>query len=286
MFFQVMQRMIISEHYYQGFDGTRLFYRKATANKKPSKAVLVVHGWAEHSGRYRDVINTIVKTGAAVYAPDLRGHGMSEGQRGHVNLWSDYLQDLMVLVRKIEVEQKDLPVVVLGHSMGGLISIRLIEEYQNHFKGLFVSGALLKLALPVPRIKTMVGELMSNIVPFLSLPNDDVTTEHLTSDPDKQCAHRNDPLIHNQVSTRWYTEMTKAAQKAMSEAAIIKIPVMVIHGGNDPLNALEGSQQFYENLKVENKTLKIYPGMLHEPFNEKNNAGVYTDLEDWFSSKF
>ena len=271
--------MAETNHYFYGIDGKKIFYRESLA-KKAKNAIILVHGWSEHSGKYEEVIQFFVENNYSVYAPDMRGHGLSEGERGYIQRWSQYLEDLQKLH---EIISPNFPKpIIMGHSMGGLIAIRYAEgqAYNHSISALITSGAYLQLAFEVNPLKSMFGTVMSNYFPKFSLKQE-ISANDFSSDPILQKKHASDPLNHSTVNSRWFTEAKKAQELAFDEADKLLIPCLIMHGSADSIATVEGSQKLFREISTDHKELLIYDGMQHEILMELNRKQVFKDVAKW-----
>jgi alpha-beta hydrolase superfamily lysophospholipase len=282
----------IIEKKFVSFDNTQINYKifhPLKFNKKKVKKILfIVHGWNEHSGCYHHIASYFISVNYLVFVMDLRGHGRSGGLRGHVDSWSDYIKDCNLLLEKITIEYAQIPIDILAHSMGGLVAIRLIQtigpsRIQEHIRKLVLSGPLLKLVLPVPKIKITFGQILSNIIPKYSFI-ERMDSHILTHDSIRAESYSEDILRHYTVTAKWFVEMQEAIKKVEQEAAFVTIPILVVHGGLDQVNALEGSQYFYDLIRSERKAMKVFPEMYHEVLNETDNLKVFRYISAWLGN--
>ena len=271
--------MAEKNNYFYGIDGKKIFYRESLA-KNAKNAMILVHGWSEHSGKYEEVIQFFVDNNYSVYAPDMRGHGLSEGERGYIQRWSQYLEDLQKLH---EIISPNFPKpIIMGHSMGGLIAIRYAEgqAYNHSISALITSGAYLQLAFEVNPLKSMFGTVMSNYFPKFSLKQE-ISADDLSSDSTSKKKHANDPLNHSTVNSRWFTEAKKAQGFAFDEADKLLVPCLIMHGSVDSIASVEGSQRLFREISTDQKELIIYDGMQHEVLMELNRKQVFKDVAKW-----
>lgn len=274
---------------FSSFDNLRLHCRRLIPAGETCHTVMLVHGLGEHAGRYGNLYNHLLPLGYEIYAPDLRGHGLSEGKRGHVNRFTEFIDDLEALRKKIDDERPrecnlEAGNIMIGHSMGGLIALKYALEHQDKLRAVIVSGPALHIAADVPAWKTSLGKILSGIVPKFSMPNE-VDPGLLSHDPQVAPQYEKDPLVHNMVSTRWYTEFVGTMDEVHSRAGEMEIPILIMHGGDDRLTGTEGSKRFYDNCGSPDKTLKIYEGMYHEIYNETDHRQVMADLEKWLKER-
>jgi acylglycerol lipase len=259
-------------------DGTKLAYR-AWPKPGADTTFAVVHGLGEHSGRYVRFAEAMAKHGMSTYALDLRGHGESDGQRGHVDTWSQWTDDVSAFVKHVE-GLGGAEVVPLGHSFGGaaLLSTVLAGKLPNS-KRFAVSSPALKLRLQAPAWKTAVAPFASKIVPRLAMDNE-VDPAAVSRIPEVVAAYRNDPLVHSRISSRMYTEWQNATVDILSRAAQIKIPFLILAGTADPLIDPEGSRRLHE-LAPSLSELHLLEGRYHEPFNDLGSDEVFQLVADW-----
>jgi acylglycerol lipase len=259
-------------------DGTKLAYR-AWPTAAAQATFAVVHGLGEHSGRYARFAEGMARHGMSTYALDLRGHGESEGQRGHVDSWSQWTDDVSAFVSHVE-HLVGAEVVPLGHSFGGaaLLSTVLAGKLPNS-KRFAVSSPALKLRLQAPAWKAAIAPYASKIVPRLAMDNE-VDAAAVSRIPEVVAAYRNDPLVHSRISSRMYTEWQNATVDILGRAGQIKIPFLILAGAADPLIDPEGSGRLHE-LAPSLSELHMLEGRYHEPFNDVGSDEVFQLVADW-----
>ena len=259
-------------------DGTRLAYR---AWPRPGAEVTfaVVHGLGEHAGRYDRFARGMAKHGMGTYAVDLRGHGKSPGRRGHVDSWSQWTDDVSAFVRHVQ-STTDAEIVPVGHSFGGaaLLSTVLAGKLPAT-KRFIVSSPALKLKLAVAGWKLTLGPIASKIVPRLALANE-VDPKTISRIPEVVEAYRNDPLVHNKISTRLGAEWQDATRSILSGAGQINVPFLILAGTADPLVDPAGSEQLHEQARSMSE-LRMLEGRYHEPFNDVGSDEVFQLIADW-----
>lgn len=263
-------------------DGTRIFFRRvpSTQGERAKARVLVVHGFAEHSGRYVHVLRALAEKGFDAWALDLRGYGKSDGGRGCVKRFDEYLDDVGTLLATAAQDRERVPVFVLGHSMGGLVSTRFVEDRPSGVKGLCLSSPFFRVKMPVPFTKRLAASVLSSVLPNLALATN-LDAKNLSRDPEVVKAYTADPLVFGTATTRWFTEAMKAQQRAIAEAPSLRLPVLIVHGAADGLADPEGSRAFFERLGAPDKTLKLWPELRHEVLNEPEKLEVISVFTDW-----
>ena len=265
-----------------GTDGVTIFYRQYQAESERARMV-IAHGLGEHSGRYGNVIERVLPMGISVWAPDHRGHGRSGGHRGHVMNFEQYLADLRETVDLAKTDMPaEMPCFLLGHSLGGLIALYFTQRHPDLIDGLVVSSPCLGMVIEVPPTKKVLGSFMSRVWPGLTMGNElDAAT--ISRDPSVVSAYEKDPLVHDRVSARFFTELMAAMESVNREAASLNVPVLMQVAGEDYLVNAESSKLFFEKMTLADKTLHLYDGLYHEVYNapQEEKERVLDDLEAW-----
>jgi alpha-beta hydrolase superfamily lysophospholipase len=267
---------------FMGSDGVRIFFRQFQADPERARMV-IAHGLGEHSGRYGNVVEQMLLQGVSIWALDHRGHGRSEGKRGHVLNFSQYANDLRLLV---QLARTDLPegmkCFLLGHSLGGLIALDFIRQNSDLVDGVIASSPALGMAIAVPRAKKALGIIMSSVWPGLTM-NNELDASKISHDPHVVKAYEDDPLVHDRVSARFFTEFLATMETVRQTAATLKTPLLLQVAGDDHLVNSQSSRDFFEVLTLEDKTMVVYTGMYHEIYNEprEQRQKVLTDLVNW-----
>lgn len=243
----------------------------------PKGVVVVTHGYAEHCGRYREVAHVIVKAGWAALSYDVRGHGQSPGERGYIDRFDTYLNDLAaMLAAATRLAPDGAPVILLGHSHGSLITLRALASTQPpKVKAAIVSSPYLALKLAVPAYKKLLARLASRIAPKLAQPNA-LRVEDLTADPSKQAERLADKLCFDVATSRWFTESSAAQAYVAEHAHRISIPTTWLVGGADPIADPARSRTVAN--QVAGASYHDLVGMKHEVFNEVERARVFAEL--------
>ncbi|MBW2557625.1 MAG: lysophospholipase [Deltaproteobacteria bacterium] len=270
------------ESFFIGEADIKIFYRRYQANPEKARMV-IVHGLGEHSGRYGNVVERLLPEGISVWALDHRGHGQSEGRRGHISSFSQYLEDLRKLVEIArDGMAEDVKIFLLGHSLGGLISLRFAACFPEMMDGVIISSPSLGVTVDIPVVKAFAGKIMSTLWPTLSLSNE-LDASKISHDEEVVRAYVDDPLVNDQVSARWFTEFLSAMEAACCSATEIKVPLLMQLAGDDHLTNADTSETFFEGLGSGDKTLYVYEDLYHEIYNEKEEQRkqVLDDLDAW-----
>jgi alpha-beta hydrolase superfamily lysophospholipase len=261
-------------------DGLRLYVRRREVENARGE-VVIVHGFGEHSGRYGPLTDHLINHSYTVTAYDHRGHGLSDGLPGHVENFSEYEDDLHKIISYVRARSKSRNLHLIGHSMGGLVTLRYVAKKGGEVSAAILSAPLIAVAVPVPAYKLYIARLSARLVPHFRLDNG-IKTEHLSRDPEVGKAYATDPLVNRKVSARWFTEATRAMDEVKEWAAQISLPVLVMHGTEDKLASAEATKRLFEKIGSKDKELIIYPGFYHELFNEPEKRELYARATQWF----
>jgi len=271
---------------FAGSDGVKIFYRHYPADSERARLV-IAHGLGEHSGRYGNVVERLLPKGISVWIPDHRGHGRSEGKRGHVLNFVQYLTDLRSMIALAHdggIGQRKC--FLLGHSVGGLIALHIAQRFPELVDGVLTSSPALGMIVEVPAGKKILGSIMSHIWPGLTMGNE-LDAAKISHDQNVVSAYVNDPLVHDRVSTRFFTELMAAMETVNQQVSSIQIPILMQIAGDDHLVNARTAVQFFEKLELRDKTLHVYDGLYHEIYNEPaaQREQVLKDLEDWLEKR-
>ena len=249
----------------------------------PKAIVLLAHGYAEHAGRYGHVARRLTNAGYAVYAVDHWGHGRSDGEGGYVPRFSAFLDGMAELLTLVEINHGDIPRLLLGHSMGGLIATLFLIERQQAFVAAAVSGPAILPAEPPSRFTVWISRFLSRFFPRLGVLSLDATG--VSRDPAVVAAYQADPLVYGgKIGARLGKEFMDAMAVAQADAPKIRLPILIQHGADDRLTAPAGSRYLFDNVGSTDKRLEIYPGLFHEIYNEPEQGAVLDDLVGWFDA--
>ena len=263
--------------------GLSLFYQYWLPDQSPKAVLMIVHGLAEHSGRYTNLVNYFVPKGYAVCGFDYRGHGKSEGLRCYVDRFSDYVSDVKTFFEKVHKEHSNLKIFLVGHSMGATIAVAYAVKYQRDLAGLIISGVGLKPGASISPALKAVARLISAVSPKMGLTVLDASA--ISRDKAVVDAYVNDPLVYRgKIRARLGAEMINTIDKLPSLIPQISLPIIIMHGTEDRLCNPEGSQILYDKVGSVDKTLKLYKGLYHEIFNEPEHEKVMADVEAWLSA--
>ncbi|MCX2983063.1 alpha/beta hydrolase [Halieaceae bacterium IMCC14734] len=262
-----------------------IFYSHWSPEGDARALVLIVHGLAEHCLRYERLAEYLNGQGYAVCALDLPGHGQSDGTRCFVNSFDDNLNAVLGLRDKIAAQYPHRPVILLGHSMGGLVSTRLVQRSQEGFAALVLSAPALATPQEPSALLKYVVRLLSKLMPKLGVLQLD--SKGVSRDTAVVEDYVADPLNHNgKVPARTVAEMFAAMAASIAAASEVKLPLLLMHGEADSMTSVSGSQSLYDAAAAPDKSLRVYPELYHEIFNEPEWEQVYSDLLAWLNQRF
>jgi acylglycerol lipase len=275
------------EHVEEKFAGAKglEIYWQAWREQVPARAVVVIsHGAGEHSGRYERPARQFAELGYPVYALDHRGHGRSEGRRALVDRLDSAAADLDLLIDLARREQPDVPLFLLGHSLGGTIALRYALRHQDKLDGLILSGPVAAIELPPAPVR-LAAKALSAALPWM--PALGVDPAVVSRDPAEVEAYRSDPLVHHgKLPVRTVAEIAAATEAFPEQVASLTLPILLVHGSEDRLAPVRGSRMVYERARSLDKTLEIYDGLFHEVLNElpEDRARVLADIIAWLNA--
>jgi alpha-beta hydrolase superfamily lysophospholipase len=262
----------------QGATGLKLFVRSWQPTTPATGVVAIVPGFNSHSGYYQWVAEQFVALGLAVYAVDLRGRGKSDGERFYVDTFNDYVSDVATMVSATKSRHPGLPIVLLGHSAGGVVSCAYTIEHQAELAGLICESFAFQV--PAPDFALAVFKGLEHVAPHahvLHLKNRD-----FSRDPAVVQAMDDDPLIaHETQPTRTLAEMVRADERLKTDFPRFTLPLLILHGTHDKATKPSGSQFFYDTAGSKDKTLKLYEGAFHDLLNDTDRDRVMADIKPW-----
>jgi alpha-beta hydrolase superfamily lysophospholipase len=269
-----------NEGNFNGANDLNLFYQSWQPDSEIKAIIALVHGFGEHSGRYMNIVNHVLPQGYTVYGFDHRGHGRSEGNRGHIMDWSEFREDLKLFLQLIRAQENELPLFLMGHSMGGLIVLNyMLHHPEENINSVIVSSPLLAQPAISPII-VLISKILSRVRPGFSIETK-LDVNSISRDPDVIKIYQEDPLVHSTASARFGTELTATMEWTQSHAKDFNKPLLIYHGASDQLVPPAGSQTFFENVQIREKEMHMYPDGFHEPHNDIDHKTVLQDIENW-----
>lgn len=261
-----------------------LFYRAWCLDAEARAVVLISHGLGEHSGRYEHVAEAFNKKGFHVFALDHLGHGHSPGKRAYINRFDDLTSGINALRAEIARQAPDLPVFLLGHSMGGLIAASAVLEAEADYQGLLLTGPALQVPTPPPAWQVLLLKFLSVVAPSMKALEIDAAT--ISRDNSVVEAYIADPLVHHEnIPARMVVSLFNEGARVLSNAADISLPVLLLHGAEDQLTSVSASQDFVNALGSSDKRCTVYEGMYHELFNEPEQDDILQTCTLWMEER-
>ena len=273
----------MNESSFKGVGGLNIFTRSwRPATGQPRAVVVIVHGFNSHSGQYTWVAEQFVDSNLAVYALALRGRGRSDGERFYVETIEDYVNDVATFVRIAKSAEPGLPVFVLGHSAGGVVSCVYTLEHQSEINGLICEDFAYEL--PVPDLVLLFVKGLSYITPHTHVYT--LTNEDFSRNTSVVESMNTDILIKGESQPAQTSKaMLDAAQRLSEEFPAITLPLLILHGTADKVTKPSGSQEFYERAGSTDKTLKLYEGHYHDLLNDIGKEEVMADITAWIDKR-
>ena len=242
--------------------------------------VILVHGMGEHSSRYADfVVPELLKNDISVMTYDQFGHGKTQGKRGHNPGFDAVLDCVQIVIDKATTIFGDKPLFLYGHSMGGNVVINYILMRKYKLKGVIATSPFLKLAFQPPKWKLILGKLIQNLVPSVTMGNE-LDVNAISRDKTQVQKYISDPLIHDRISPNYSLSFIKSGQWAIDNAEKITLPVLILHGTGDRLTSYKGSEEFASHNK-KNITLKLYQDGYHELHNDLCKKDFILNIVHW-----
>jgi len=260
----------------------RLHYRVwLPRDRRPRAAVVLVHGLGDHSGRWRQTALRLAAEGMQTYALDLRGFGLSEGRRGHVDRFEAFTADLAAFVRWVADDMRlAAPLFLLGHSLGGLVVLDLVLSGGPTVQGVALSSPCLRIRFRVPRWRRALALHAGRRLPWLALPSG-IPPAFRTQNPEAVLEFLRDPLTHDLVSAGLYREWLAAMERVRERADRLRVPCLFLQAGGDLLVDPVAVAEFYERAGATHKVFVLYTDWYHEVFSEPGRERAHDDLLRW-----
>lgn len=271
-----------NEWHFLSTDNLDIFARRWPAEGPGRATVVLVHGFAEHCGRYEHVAAHFASQGITTYALDLPGHGRSEGDRHIIRSFGPHLSAIRQLLTDAKQREPGLPIFLLGHSMGGMLVTLLVVTSGADVRGIVLSGPALPHAGNLGFV-TKVMALAAKVAPWLPLQR--LSSAAVSRNPEVVAAYENDPLVYRgRMRLATIGAFVRAARRLEADEGRFALPLFVVHGSEDQLASPAGSEQLIARASSSDKTLKIYDGLFHEVFNEPEQQQVLSDITSWIQA--
>lgn len=273
---------IATEETFDGKDGLKIHLRSWKPDGAPRAVVVICHGVNSHGGQYLWAAGELVKKGHAVFALDLRGRGKSEGERFYVDDIADYVADVAGTVKIAKARHPGLPVFLLGHSAGGVVSATYTLDNQAGLAGFICESFAFQVPAPGFALAAIKGlSHLAPRLPVLKLKNED-----FSRDPAAVAALNADPLIAHEIQpAATVAALVRADERLREEFPKITLPVLILHGTADKATVCEGSQFFQDTAGSVDKTLKLYKDHFHDLLADTGKEGVMADITSWIDAR-
>lgn len=269
--------MVHNENVHIADDGAEIFWQEWLPESDPRAVMILVHGLGEHSTRYAHLAQRFTDAGIAVFALDNRGHGKTPGTRGVMD-FDKVVTDIGERLEEVRERYPDAPVIVFGHSLGGLLTMTYTVRNRPAITAQIASAPALDSELRGQRLKFALANLLGGIVPDIVLPTG-LDSSGVSRDPKVVAAYDADPLVHDKGSTG-LAKATFAAMDDMMAQTTFPVPLLIVHGTGDRLTVPAASKTFV-NQVTGDVTLIEYEGIYHELHNEPEQDEVFADIMEW-----
>ncbi|MEW5938963.1 MAG: lysophospholipase [Chloroflexota bacterium] len=269
---------------WKSFDGLKMHSKGWSPDGEPKAAVCLVHGVGEHIGRYAHVGAAFSEAGYALLGFDHRGHGKSEGQRGHAPSLEAYFKDMDDSLRQAAERYPSAPRFLYGHSLGGLLSLSYAVTRTPDARGMIVSSPGLRTALHEQKGKIFLVNFLGRLAPTITLPSG-LDTKYLSRDPQVVKAYVGDPLVHDKLTLGFGLAGLRATEIPFARAAQLSVPILLAYGSADQIAYPRGSEEFARLAPQGLVTLKRFEGLYHEPHNEPEKAEVFQAYVQWLDGQ-
>ncbi|MCM3670691.1 lysophospholipase [Mesobacillus maritimus] len=271
-----------AEGFFHGIDGAELYYRSFFPKGQPKGIVLVLHGFGDHSGGMQNICASLVKKHFLVYALDLRGHGRSSGKRGYIQSWKEFRGDLHEFRRFAVTEQPELPLFIVGHSMGGVIALEYVIDHQEGLDGVVAISP--GISYELTRFERIGVYLLGKIKPDFPITKSGNFPLD-SKDPTLREKYNPEGLRHNTATPGLGRGLMEAVSRIVEEAEEIKTPFLLQYGLDDKITPPAKLRRFYNQVSSEDKMLVEYNNTKHRPFDEVGKDKMLLDLTGWLDQK-
>lgn len=274
--------MIHKEYYWKSHDGLNLFAQSWSSEDEIKNVLLLVHGHGEHCTRYDHWAERFVKNNYAVLTFDLRGHGKSEGKKGHTPDYEYLMKDIDLLLAEAEKLFPAAEKILYGHSFGGNLVLNYAIRRKPKIKAVVSTSPWLRLALTPTNFQLALANMMKKIFPGI-IQSTKLPVKFISHDPQEVEKYINDPLIHDKISVKLFLSIVESGEWALSHAKELKLPVLLMHGSGDEITSHKATELFYQK-DSDMATLKLWDGLYHELHHEKEREQVFQFTIDWLNN--
>lgn len=263
--------------------GKILFAQKWWPKEYPRAMVIFVHSWAEHSGRYAVIADHLAQYGYASYSFDFEGHGQTEGHRGSIPKFQQWVDDVDAFVLSIQSELRNVPIFLCGFGMGGCAVAHYLSAEHHQVEGAIFSASAIEVSKNLPQFKVLMAWVLGGLLP--NWPISRLPPNKMSSVAAEQRDYDTDPLVyHGYMNAGTGKELILANRSAAKKLAQIDTPLLVLHGEADTLVAPEGGVALYHQAQTADKTLHLYPDSFHDVFHERHKTDVFEHVRTWLDA--
>ncbi len=268
---------------WKALDGLNIFAQTWEPDSSPKAVICLVHGLGEHSGRYAHMAETLNQGGYAVIASDLRGHGKTEGKRGHSPSFNAFMDDMAILMGEYAQRYAGLPCFLWGHSLGGVLVANYVLRRKPKLTGVVITSPGLKTSISDQKMKIQFAKIAGVFMPEMSMPTG-LDAKLISRDPAVVERYVNDPLVHGTATLAMAKYTIEAIPWAYAHASEWDLPVLIMHGDADAIAFVSGSEEFASKI-AQDCTLKIWSGLWHETHNEPEKEQVLAYALGWLDGQ-
>lgn len=273
-----------SEYEWTSKDNVKIFGQEWKPEKKQKAAIALIHGLGEHSGRYEHVAEVFTAAGYSLTAFDLRGHGKTEGIRGHAPSIDAVMADITHNIELTREHFPGMPVFLYGHSLGGNLGLYYCLTQKPQLKGAIITSPGLGLASPIPPAKLFMAKALYALVPTLLMDNG-LDRTGLSRDPEVEKKYSADPLVHGKASTRFALDVLNCGAYNLEHAGEFPLPLLLMQGTADRIVSPQLTKAFANAAPISKITYKEWEGFYHELHNEPEKAKVFEAMLDWIEQE-
>ncbi|MBY0096225.1 alpha/beta hydrolase [Mesobacillus maritimus] len=274
--------MVTTEGKYNGLDGAELFYRRIQPKTKAKAVIMLIHGFGDHSGGLQNITSSLAKNHYIVYAVDLRGHGKSSGKRGFIRSWNEFRGDIHELRKLVTLKEPNLPLYVIGHSMGGVISLDYSLKHSEGIAGVVaISPGISYEPTAFERLGVLV---MGKLKPDLKIIKSG-NFQLQAKDPALQAKYNPEGLRHNTATPGLGRGLLQASKHVVNNALSINVPLLLQYGVDDKITPPKKLNQFFKQVGSKDKQVLEYPNARHRPFDEAGREKFLGDLISWLDQQ-
>lgn len=250
---------------------------------QPKAVVCLVHGLGDHSSRYAHVGESFTKDGFILFGSDLRGHGRSGGPRGHISSIEDFMQDIDLLLVQARTRYPGLPIILYGHSIGGVQVLHYGLLRKPNIKGIIATSPALHTSVELQKIKVMMAKVLGSLMPNTAIATG-LNPKDISRDEKVVQAYINDPLVHDKISLGFGKIMIGVTSWTLAHAGEFSLPLLLLHGKADNIAFPSSSTEFAASLK-EKCTLMLWDDGFHELQNEPEKEEVFKTMKLWMNAR-